>query len=357
MLICLCSVVMSATRRSYFAVFDGHGGHRCSEFLSNNLHKLLATNSKLRFSPLAALQEAWLLADAEVLADFQRKAHQEKNAQFPHDGSTATVCLIIDNECYIANCGDSAAFVEYSCGHIQKATEDHGTVNPSEVARCIEGGAHFTSQMVPARFSCLPFCPQRVEVGKPRLYPGGLLVTRAFGDFYAKLPIYGGIQTGLIPDHGEIELFQLNKDNSNKKTQPQDSNKSTSATTTSSFSARKVSPKGKTDGGATDPSVITRIILASDGVWDAYSPEDVQRHLAVARTSPQANRQPLPANDQNTGFPSFTALGSLDDEDVDLKHLARSLCTFAINSPIWGLQGMLFMSLTMRLKYCLSIQF
>ena len=46
------------TRRSFYAVFDGHGGSLCSEFLANNFHVVLAQNAKLKYAPLQALQEA-----------------------------------------------------------------------------------------------------------------------------------------------------------------------------------------------------------------------------------------------------------------------------------------------------------
>jgi len=34
--------------------------------------------------------------------------------------------------------------------------------------------------------------------GKPRVYPGGLLVTRSFGDLHAKIPEVGGCPGGVI---------------------------------------------------------------------------------------------------------------------------------------------------------------
>ena len=55
------------TRRSFYAVFDGHGGALCSDFLANNFHIMLAQNSKLKYAPLQALQEVCLqLSQSEV---------------------------------------------------------------------------------------------------------------------------------------------------------------------------------------------------------------------------------------------------------------------------------------------------
>lgn len=45
------------TRRMYFAIFDGHGGHLCSDYLSNVFHRILANHPKLTLQPMQALQE------------------------------------------------------------------------------------------------------------------------------------------------------------------------------------------------------------------------------------------------------------------------------------------------------------
>lgn len=288
---------------------------------------MLAVHPKLKFSPLAALQDTWAGMETAILADFQRKAHQEKGAIFPHDGSTATICLIIDNDCYITNCGDSAACVQYSNGHVQKATEDHGTLNEAEITRCTDAGAHFQPQTIPATCACIPGCAKRVPVGKPRLYPGGLLVTRAFGDFFAKLPIYGGIQEALIAKHGDIEYFELSTCSSNIK------NETASLADQWTGNMGQVAPDEK-------PSKLVRyIILASDGVWDAYSPVDVCKYLTSVRDSPGVRVMPLPPLDEKTGFPHFTTLGTADEEHLVFKQLARSICRHAVTSNYWSAQG------------------
>ena len=37
-------------------------------------------------------------------------------------------------------------------------------------------------------------------------------MTRAFGDFNAKLPVFGGIRGVVIPDHGEVRHKKLTAD-------------------------------------------------------------------------------------------------------------------------------------------------
>jgi protein phosphatase PTC2/3 len=34
-----------AKKIQYFAIFDGHGGHTCAEFLRDNLHNIIATQA------------------------------------------------------------------------------------------------------------------------------------------------------------------------------------------------------------------------------------------------------------------------------------------------------------------------
>jgi serine/threonine protein phosphatase PrpC len=47
------------------------------------------------------------------------------------------------------------------------------------------------------------------NLGKPRVYPGGLLVTRSFGDFHAKLPLGGGKPGTVIHDYEEIKEVDI----------------------------------------------------------------------------------------------------------------------------------------------------
>lgn len=112
---------------------------------------------------------------------------RRNNGVFPRDGSTATVCLIINNEMYCTNCGDSGAILvrpETSMGAapssnsnpenftapgtapdkegrvrmgIKLLTEDHGTHNPDEVSRCTKAGGSLVPQMgyKPSSWGCI----------------------------------------------------------------------------------------------------------------------------------------------------------------------------------------------------------
>jgi len=94
--------------------------------------------------PLAALQETWSSIDADF---YNFCILQSIPAdQLIQDGSTATVCLVINNDIYVANCGDSPCYTLTNEGVASIITEDHGTHIESEVERIVaEGGTLVTA--------------------------------------------------------------------------------------------------------------------------------------------------------------------------------------------------------------------
>jgi serine/threonine protein phosphatase PrpC len=278
-----------------FCIFDGHGGDKCSKYLSKQFHTEIMKHSKFKTFPIIALQETWAKLDELFYNECQHDddkvttndtTNNGKNnigKRFPTDGSTATVCMIINNDIYVTNCGDSSAYLvnindnfnidnssanadgtlvlnnnnnnntsssnsssipssvvivsnvmngnykkvnpeniipsvttpiiantnkttnthttttttttnDYSIYKkytYQQLTEDHGTHNSIEKLRCEKAGAIMIEQFYMTSLH-FPFCCLRKKIiGKPRISPGGLLVTRSFGDFYAKKPFLG----------------------------------------------------------------------------------------------------------------------------------------------------------------------
>lgn len=152
------------------------------------------------------------------------------------DGSTATVCLIVGGSVYIANCGDSSGYLQMSDGTITRATDMHNTLNENEIQRCTSAGSQVRTKLSSSGgiFSCCASFrvqPLSPELLQPRVYPGGLLITRSFGDFYAKDPLLGGRPGSVICDPGQIRFYNL--------------------------------------------SDLKYVVLASDGVWDALDSESV----------------------------------------------------------------------------------
>ncbi len=240
----------------FFAVFDGHGGSLVSDYLSKNFHTTLFQHQKIKNQPITALQECWAVSDEQCYQTCQVEEKKDQSKSFPQDGSTGTVCYITGDDVYVTNCGDSAAYsVMADCMTHTLLTEDHGTLNPSEVARCEKAGGRlqFDTYFVRAAF---PMCcfPTKI-VGKPRVYPGGLLVTRAFGDFHAKVEYLGGLKGVVVHDHGKIKYMKLTSGSSTQST-PVDS---------------------QNGGPPVDPASrrLQFLLIASDGVWDGLSVEEV----------------------------------------------------------------------------------
>ncbi|XP_054722891.1 integrin-linked kinase-associated serine/threonine phosphatase 2C-like [Uloborus diversus] len=99
----------SVSRVSYFAVFDGHGGARASDFAAENLHRHLAQRfphgplSRIEKEMGRALVEAFRRTDEEFLVLASRGRPRWK------DGTTALVLLAVEDALFVANLGDSKA--------------------------------------------------------------------------------------------------------------------------------------------------------------------------------------------------------------------------------------------------------
>lgn len=281
--------------RSFFAVFDGHGGNNASYFLATSFYIKLAQHPKICTQPITALQDTWRAMELEL------HTYCRSGDKFLKDGSTATVCLIISSTIYITNCGDSSAHIQMTDGTHSIVTELHNTLNHEEVERCESAGGKVMLRKVPTTlFSCcLPFriSPISSELLQPRVYPGGLLITRSFGDFYAKDLILGGIPGSVICDHGQIRTFPLSRD-------------------------------------------IKYIVLASDGVWDALSSQEIFQIIDECLTELYNNNTILPSP------LSIEALSLREDTGSNLiaqrrelsyfhSSVASEVCNRAISSPYW----------------------
>jgi serine/threonine protein phosphatase PrpC len=163
----------------FFGIFDGHGGHLVSEYLAESFFSKLFSHKRIEFQPLLALQEVWQSFDENCYSECLRVLKANNLSTLPVAGSTATICFISNNDVFILNCGDSAAYFVMQDGTSAMCTEDHGTLNTSEVERCKKAGGYLKNQTIMTNGSFPRCCSmEEVIVGKARIYPGGLLVTR-----------------------------------------------------------------------------------------------------------------------------------------------------------------------------------
>lgn len=105
----LSSPPAHVSRVAYFAVFDGHGGSRASQYAAEHLHLVLAkkfpTGESENLDRL--IKKCLLDTFRQTDEDFLRKASSQKPVW--KDGSTATCLLAVDDVVYVANLGDSRA--------------------------------------------------------------------------------------------------------------------------------------------------------------------------------------------------------------------------------------------------------
>jgi protein phosphatase 2C family protein 2/3 len=156
------------TGLSFFAVYDGHSGDSCADFLSKNLLKnILAeeVNHNTKLTP-----ETLLKNDDVIKKGFMRTdAEFEKaSAGVDDSGTTAVTALVKKNkdgkiEVICVNTGDSRA-VAYINGKTEAMSFDHKPTNQTERERILKADSF-------------------VEFGR---VSGTLAVSRAFGDLSYK---------------------------------------------------------------------------------------------------------------------------------------------------------------------------
>ncbi len=157
---------------SLFAVFDGHGrfGQKVASFVSQciaqEIHHLLSAYPLISLP--SALRKACIAVDLRLRADSGLDLHMT--------GTTATICLIRDNEVTCANVGDSRIMLSGCDSCATALTHDHVPYRPDERERLELAGGRVDE-----------WSPAGMDTGPPRVYLQdkrlpGLAVSRAFGD-------------------------------------------------------------------------------------------------------------------------------------------------------------------------------
>ena len=207
---------------SYFAIFDGHGGEECSEFLKNNYMNYLIENANFPFDIKLSMIESF----QKIEEDFFKLKCKDNIDDSDKSGSCALVSVIFDNKVYIANIGDSRAIMSIGGGtKVRQLTADQKPDNIKEFERALKNGSkiYLDDNDDPDRDeSKIEFIKDKAELEKMkeikensteekifRVYPSDLAVMRTIGDIKAKKKEFGGIP-GTIINIPEVYIFDIN---------------------------------------------------------------------------------------------------------------------------------------------------
>jgi serine/threonine protein phosphatase PrpC len=188
----------NAEKFNYFSIYDGHAGSACSEYLKENLHRIITNDSNLFENFESRIKHHF--QDLDNL--FLKQCDLTKETA----GSCALALLTYKNTIYIANTGDSRAFMSTNSGRkIVNLSIDHKPELESEKVRIFRNGGYLycTSTQI------FKENEQKVMNGPIRVYPGRLTTSRSFGDIEAKYEKYGGLEGVLIV---EPEVFSFPSD-------------------------------------------------------------------------------------------------------------------------------------------------
>jgi serine/threonine protein phosphatase PrpC len=190
---------------SFFAIYDGHGGHSCPEFLKDNLHQYIFKSQYFPHSPKMALLKGFEQAEQAF-----RAIALQNLEEVDVSGSCAVVVLVVNDLCYIANLGDSRVISSfYSGNRTKQLTTDMKPSEESEQVRVSKAGGKIYQSMFqqvnPATKTSI------TTYGPLRILPGRLNVCRSFGDVESKEPSLGG-KPGVIIAVPEIRVLKITPD-------------------------------------------------------------------------------------------------------------------------------------------------
>ncbi|CAL5976744.1 Ser/Thr_phosphatase 2C [Hexamita inflata] len=153
------------SRVSAFGVFDGHCGSEIAKHAAQNYRKFIQAQVQV-FNPTPAqtcegIKQSFLDFDSST-------------KRIPA-GSTACVAFITpQHELFVANAGDSRAILIEN-NHPVSMSIDHKPSRESEKQRLLKAGAEVRPTTV-VQSGCV------LQLGPARIWPGGLSVSRGFGD-------------------------------------------------------------------------------------------------------------------------------------------------------------------------------
>lgn len=171
---------------SFVGIFDGHGrdGRKCAIFAAQEMAEFLVDHERLFTAPMMALRDASVNVNA--------KMHVSDVCRTKYSGTTACYGLVIGDEVFLGNVGDSRAILGRIgiTGRIEAVdlTFDHKPEDDLERRRIeLSGGSVAQQEYDPGQFDG-PF-----RVFKRGTSAPGLAMSRSLGDLEAE-------KVGVIPD-------------------------------------------------------------------------------------------------------------------------------------------------------------
>lgn len=165
---------------AYFAIYDGHGGRQCVDYVTQNLHdNLLAELQSQKVSDVPnALIRAFSTTDRNM-----------QSSGINTSGCTACCCLLQEEKnsrsIYTAHLGDARAVICRGGLAVRLTSmSDHKATDPAEAKRVIEAGGTIFNERV----------------------NGMLAISRAFGDHQLKAPALPNDVVSNTPDITSTEL-------------------------------------------------------------------------------------------------------------------------------------------------------
>lgn len=207
---------------SMFSVFDGHGGTSCCNYLKERLHSELLENLDIEGLIIPSIKKVYEKIDE----DYNKHAREFKHN---FSGSCANTLIIINNSLIVSNTGDSRSIFSHRNGsRVTQASSDHKPDKLSEFSRIIENGGELykMSSNIKTGQSNMHFVKnysqlkkineiqknsQNMIFGPWRVKPGGLSVSRSFGDLEAKRSLANNLRRIVIsePDITEFDLEDI----------------------------------------------------------------------------------------------------------------------------------------------------
>lgn len=204
-----------------FSIFDGHGGISCCNFLKERLHDTLVEELDIDGLFIPSIKKIFKKLDQEHLSTSQiGNSHS-------FSGSCSITIIFINNTGFAINVGDSRCIMSKRRGkEVVEITSDHKPDKIAEFNRIVENGGelykmssnlktfenqyHFVKNFQELkRINELEKNGRDLVFGPWRINPGGLSVSRTFGDKESKDTRYGGAEGIVVPDP---EVFDFDLD-------------------------------------------------------------------------------------------------------------------------------------------------